>query len=287
MMQTHTRKNLPIVRMDMVEIYIDKQPMPKATYQRVAGQWQVEGKKKGEWTVVADPKWVEMLDDTAECKIKAGEAGTAIIPNAKPLVQTKEEIGFKKIAGEIIRDTIAVGEKWLTLCLYIREHNVTKENATTWLLDLGFHKSKASEVCKVSFCPPEMFSKYQTRMIGWRGILKAARTGDIEEMKKANVLESDPAIAKAVKEVAAEIEAHDKLLAKTVEEANKGKTPAQIEQEKNEAHTAALKERLARAAVTLLKTAAALGFKQKTFRDGDYTVTVARKGKPGPAGAAK
>jgi hypothetical protein len=271
----------PFIRLDSIPI-MDAEGKPStATFQRADGHWQV-AMGKGAWAGIADPHQIEQLENLARAKVMNGTVQVSQDAKGAAVIQTKNEIEFKKLAQEIIADTVKIGEKWLSLCIFIREHQIEKKDATQWLLDLGFHKSKASEVIKVASTPPELFSKFQARLLGWRGVLSAAR-GDVDNMKQAVSIGEDVTLKTAVAEVAKEVAAHDDLIKKTVEQANKGKTPEQIKAELDKAKAQAAKDALERAGVMVLNRANSLKInRSKTWRDGIYTLTLTVAKKTGP-----
>lgn len=171
-------------------------------YQRADDKWMV-AMGSGAWASVADRKQQTELEKIAREKEKGGQV-VVHAENGNVVVQTKNEIEFKRIAQEIVEDTLKVGEKYLRLCLFIRQHQITPKDSTKWLLDLGFHKAKASEINRVAQTSNELFEKYQARLIGWRDALQLSR-GGIEEMKRAKVATEEPGIIEALKEAEAEL----------------------------------------------------------------------------------
>lgn len=122
----------------------------------------------------------------------------SIPPTAEQALEvvTKQELEVKRLAGEIIEATVKVGEKYLSLCKYIRKEQVVKANATKWLLDMGFHKVRASEICRVAMADDKTWSDFEARSIGWRGVLQITR-GNMAEMKQVNPSILPPEIEKA------------------------------------------------------------------------------------------
>lgn len=104
-------------------------------------------------------------------------------------VAVGHEIKFKSLAVEIITATMEVGKKYLNLCTYIRTEKIAPKQATTWLLDLGFAKSRASEINRVAQASDEVFSQLQARALGWKGALELARGG--EELKQALIADRE------------------------------------------------------------------------------------------------
>jgi len=101
----------------------------------------------------------------------------------KGVTLVRHEIRFKELAVEIVNATMEVGKKYLNLCSYIRREKVTPKETTQWLLDLGFAKTRASEINRVAQASDEVFSKLEARALGWKGALDLARGKD--ELKQA------------------------------------------------------------------------------------------------------
>jgi len=102
---------------------------------------------------------------------------------AEQALAVKQEIKFKDLSVEVITATMEVGKKYLNLCSYIRAEKIAPKQVTQWLLDLGFAKTRASEVNRVAQAPDEVFSQLQARALSWKGALDLARGGD--ELKQA------------------------------------------------------------------------------------------------------
>jgi len=75
----------------------------------------------------------------------------------------------------VIKAIGAVGSRYLDLCLQIRKYAIAPVVVTRVLLDMGFTKSRASEINTVAQAPDDVFAPYQARMIGFIKVLGLAR----------------------------------------------------------------------------------------------------------------
>jgi len=87
----------------------------------------------------------------------------------------QHEVPFKQLATDVIVATAQVGEKYLGLATYIRRTELAPTSVTVWLTDLGFAKSRISEIHRVANVPDELWNAYQVKALGWKKVLDAAR----------------------------------------------------------------------------------------------------------------
>lgn len=167
--------------------------------------------------------------------------------DANAVVVTRQEIRFKELAFEIVKSTLETAGKYLTLCEFIRTEKIEKKCTTKWLIDLGFHKSKASEICKVAALPDKDFSLLRCHEIGWRGALQLGR-GNAKEIAEHSEVPPE------LKQIALEVDAE---LAKTEAEASSDTAAdaAMSDEEKIAKKKAASLEAMNRAAVQILSRA--------------------------------
>jgi len=205
---------------------------------------------------------LEPKSQIQEALDKAHEKPSVIEPT-KTTAVVQQEIEFKKLAHEIVMATAAVGEKYLSVCLYIRENKIMPKQVTAWLLDCGFHKSKASEINRVAQAPDEVFSNFKARVIGWRDALQISR-GTVEticsDKSVSKLIDVEAVVAEAKKEF---IEDEERKSA----DANQGQLPpgqpTVMEQAAEaEKKAAELTKKMARAAVIVLQCAEKLGLKK-------------------------
>lgn len=239
-----------------------------ANFQRIDGHWKMQIGKT--WANVADVKMIELLETHAGARIKAGQIQILQEPDGKVHIASKEEIEFKNLAQEIVDDTLKVGQKWFNLCKYIRGHKIDPKQTTKWLLDLGFHKSKASEVNRVAQSSDEVFSQYEARLIGWRGVLQLSR-GNIAELKQADAVTSDAELAEALNEVEAELELAEKEASAETELSD---------EEKAEAKKSAARSNFIKMGNKILALAEKYTFKNRKWKNGAYVLEL-RKAKSG------
>lgn len=219
-------------------------------YQRntKTGGWLVQDSPNQPWARVGDPATVKELE--AVCAARAALGKVQVVEKSGlPAVVSKQELEFKAIAQEIIEATLETGNKYLRLCKFIRENKIAPKDATRWLLDLGFHKARASMINKVAQSGDEVFSQWEARQIGFHGVLKLSRE-NIGELKQAKVVEADPELKEALETVEAELQVVDGG------GAGEKKAPRSEEDKK-----AAWKAAWNAAAMKVLKTSELLGVK--------------------------
>lgn len=226
------------------------------------------------------------MKNKVQAVMSTGEAATIIQMDDKGVLKmpvkagvtvvdliAKQEIEVKRLAAEIIEGTVKVGEKYLSLCAFIRDNQVAKANATKWLLDMGFSKPRASEVVKVSSASAKVWSEFAAKSIGWRGALQLTR-GNIEEMKRVNPAIVPPELEK---------EAHAELVREEeesmVEKAEKYAHLPEAERNKKieEDLNAGKRVGADKAAIKILKLAASVGFGKKkvwTIPNNRYVLTL-------------
>jgi len=264
-----SKQSLTFVNLDQVTVG-DHDP---AQYQRIDGKWKV-ALGAGAWASVADPAMIRELNKLAEARIQAGSVQVTQHRDGSTAVQSKEEIEFKALAQEIVEDTLKVGQKWFNLCKFIRAHKIGPKDSTKWLLDLGFHKSKASEVNRVAQAPDEVFSQYEARLIGWRGVLQLSR-GSLAELKQADVVEEDKELQAALNEVEAELSVEEEAAEEAAKLAESDPEAAALERKRE------MRKRLVKAGVQLLALAAKLESKPRKWNTGNgYILTLAKGSKP-------
>jgi len=85
-----------------------------------------------------------------------------------------------KLADEVIHALASAGEKYLGLCTYIRENEVTKKLVSFELGAKGFTRQTISKINTVANLPEEQWSDYAARRIGFNKVL-ALGSGTVQE----------------------------------------------------------------------------------------------------------
>jgi len=80
-----------------------------------------------------------------------------------------------KLGEDIVRATGDLAGKYLTLCLYIREHKLGPKEVSVPLAKLGFKRSRISEINKVAGASDALFENYQGKLLGFNKVLNMAR----------------------------------------------------------------------------------------------------------------
>lgn len=87
---------------------------------------------------------------------------------------------LQKLADEIVAAMVATGDKWLKLCTYIRENQVTPKLVAHELGQKGFSKVQISKINKVANAPEEHWSKFAARTLGFKKVLELSR-GNVQK----------------------------------------------------------------------------------------------------------
>jgi len=90
-------------------------------------------------------------------------------------LQVAHEAMVDKLGREIIVATGEVAGKYLTLCLYIRQHKLGPKEVSVPLTKLGFKRSRISEINRVAGASDKLFADYQAKLIGFDKILDFSR----------------------------------------------------------------------------------------------------------------
>lgn len=94
-------------------------------------------------------------------------------------VQTKLEAAqqtmVEKLGREIITTHGELAGKYLQLCLYIRQQKVAPKLVAFTLQNLGFKRSRISEVNRVANASDKLFKEYEAKLIGFDKCLEMAR----------------------------------------------------------------------------------------------------------------
>lgn len=160
-----------------------------------------------------------------------------------------------KLGKEVITTLAAAGEKYLKLCTYIRENEVTKKLVAFELGALGFSRATISKINTVSNLPPEQWNKYAARELGFNKVL-ALGSGSVQE---AIAEESGDSVI----DVKAEVERLD-----DADERAESENPELVERTESEVK-ADWERKLSNAAAMVLRAAAAMTLRQKTIDGGN------------------
>jgi len=132
-------------------------------------------------------------------KIKA-QPGQAELPSpssvlalakAEPMkaAQVKEEKGEQKVqvitgaqvaklhalGRDVLTAVIGVGEKYLTLCKFIRDNQIAAKKARYELGEVGFHRSVISKINRVAYAGDAEWKAFEGRLIGFNKVLDLTR----------------------------------------------------------------------------------------------------------------
>lgn len=127
----------------------------------------------------------------AEAPAKAGAVSPVVVLSlvtgeGVEIAERKYEMEFKVRAAEVIAATALTGEKYLSLCRYIRERQLSPVCVSLWMGQCGFQKPRIAEVQRVAFCNEDVWSAYEARSIGWKKALEGARAGGLLRLVSGN-----------------------------------------------------------------------------------------------------
>lgn len=71
-----------------------------------------------------------------------------------------------------------VGTKYLDLCTYVREHKVAPRLVSIELGNLGFKRSRVSEIVRIANAADDVWDAFQARRLGFKDALELARATD-------------------------------------------------------------------------------------------------------------
>jgi len=97
---------------------------------------------------------------------------------------------LRRIGAEIVVETVKVGQKYLELCRYIRQHQVGPKWVSEELSALGFHKVRISEINRVSNAAEDIWREFEAASIGFKKCLQLTR-GSVEVIRQAGVMADD------------------------------------------------------------------------------------------------
>lgn len=165
---------------------------------------------------------------------------------------------LQKLADEVIVSLAATGEKYLSLCTYIRENQVAPKLVSFELAAKGFTRQTISKINTVANASEEKWNEYAARKIGFNKVL-AMSSGNVQKAiaEKAGA---------DVVEVQAEVTRLDE------DEETGPATESTPEQKK-----AKWEKTLETAATSVLRAASALGLRGKTINGNNGYAVVIKK----------
>ena len=95
------------------------------------------------------------------------------------LVSNSDDVAFIRSTGEVIIKHIGVtAGLYYNLIMGIRRRAIGPRVVSQELLALGFHKSRVSEINRISQLPDDKFSAYEAHTVGFQRALLLARISD-------------------------------------------------------------------------------------------------------------
>lgn len=115
--------------------------------------------------------------DTVEVKSKSiGDNSSRILKQwANQPTRADDFVQLRQKAKSLIDTVKQMTDKYLDLCVFIREKLFRPEEVSKELYSLGFRKERISEIKRVCFSTDEIFNDYRNRLIGWKAALERIR----------------------------------------------------------------------------------------------------------------
>jgi len=168
-----------------------------------------------------------------------------------------------KLADEVIKSLAAAGEKYLSLCTYIRKNEVAPKLVSFQLAAKGFSRATISKINSVANADEKEWNQYAARTIGFNKVL-ALTSGSVQK-----------ALADETGDDVIEVESEVRKLGQDVGSSDASvSTPVSVKPEDKKIHLTASLEA---AAARLFAAAAGLEIKRRVLKGTNgYKVTIER-----------
>jgi len=83
-----------------------------------------------------------------------------------------------RLGKEVVAGEQSYVEKYLGLCVALRDSGLNGKPMSLLLRSVGFRKQRVTEIKKVISVSPELWSKFVNKVIGFKGVLQIARDGE-------------------------------------------------------------------------------------------------------------
>jgi len=87
-------------------------------------------------------------------------------------LELQHSVHLKKYGQDIIQATVIAGEKYLTICKYIRENMVAPKLVSFELSAIGMHRAVISKINRVSNLPDDQWNQFAARTIGFNKVIE-------------------------------------------------------------------------------------------------------------------
>lgn len=176
-------------------------------------------------------------------------------------LELQHSVHLKKYGQDIIEATAVAGEKYLTICRYIRENMVAPKLVSFELAAIGMHRAVISKINRVANLPDDQWNQFAARTIGFNKVIEL------------NSSQSAELLAKQTGESVTDVKA---IIAEMEDEDGKGGTPLipPTDAEREEKAEKAFVTAAARA----LSAASVLGIKRERKVNGGngYILTITK-----------
>jgi len=99
---------------------------------------------------------------------------------AKTGMEVTQAKKLQKLAADVVKSLASAGEKYLSLCRYIRENEVPQKLVSFELAAMGFTRQTIHKINKVSNAPAAEWNMYEARTIGFNRVLQLT-SGNVQE----------------------------------------------------------------------------------------------------------
>jgi hypothetical protein len=121
--------------------------------------------------------------NTKKTKVEqAIDKAAAVVPSGNPhptgqsiIIQGTDYEKLVVLVGDLKQSIITAGDKYLSLCKHIREKQIPPRVVTELMLKEGFHKTRISEVNRVSQCGDDVWDEFEAKALSFRKVLLLER----------------------------------------------------------------------------------------------------------------
>jgi len=100
------------------------------------------------------------------------------VDSVETKLQVAQAAEVRRLASEIVVSTGELAGKYLSLCRYVRENKIPSKTVSRELTQLGFKRSRISEINRVCDAPDKVFTAFAAKEIGFQKAIDWARMED-------------------------------------------------------------------------------------------------------------
>jgi len=150
-------------------------------------QSNIMSKKAKKVAKVVAPATPELLQQNIPSKA-ALQAHNALLDEkqASAKLEKQHSAHLKKYGQDIIDATAVAGEKYLTICSYIRENMVAPKLVSFELAAIGMHRAVISKINRVANLPNDQWNQFAARIIGFNKVIELNSAQSAEALARAS-----------------------------------------------------------------------------------------------------